>query len=581
MNGGWHGDSRVYVIIRSTRGTRLAFSPGAQTRSALGGPSSECRLIIPTTPLGHRQLRGSIDHSTSLPAKSRPDTQRGMDANDSPQRLKRSRAQTTASDVAVDKSSKRRRLNQPLTTSPGTMSSTDIPTANQIPFSPSRQKKTSADTYEVPDSDEERRARQPSGRSSRRPDPSVYDLPDSDDEADGLPEKPRTPLFRTGSIGQVKETNGSRTGEDGNSLKSQKRRTPKQDASSRENGTHDSIEAGVDSSENVRSSGRRRVPTVKAREGQEIQRIRKEASASRSRSASVINGNSVIGSGSHQELPAENVAVPLRGILTPSKRRGDKRRKSVAFGSPEPPNAPKLFFEDLPTQSVKSKKKKKQLQQEHVIVEPAEVKIASPTEQVSDTQEQAKEQGVSRDNADEEKEEGGEEVDEVDEDAPCAICSKRHSRKNNEIVFCDGCDFAVHQKCYGVSEIPQGDWFCKACAQKRLAKAEANARLPNFERHLRSMQRALLDRCTGRRRIKLIGQDEAYSKAQQMLEQTVLAGEGNSMLVIGARGSGKTTACCSEIPTRLCTMLTWMNRWLKASSMSCLWIMGSNSMLCG
>jgi origin recognition complex subunit 4 len=39
----------------------------------------------------------------------------------------------------------------------------------------------------------------------------------------------------------------------------------------------------------------------------------------------------------------------------------------------------------------------------------------------------------------------------------------------------------------------------------------------------------------------LRGHDEELKKVHQVVEQTVLAGEGNSMLVIGARGSGKTT----------------------------------------
>ncbi|TLD26975.1 hypothetical protein PspLS_04730 [Pyricularia sp. CBS 133598] len=39
---------------------------------------------------------------------------------------------------------------------------------------------------------------------------------------------------------------------------------------------------------------------------------------------------------------------------------------------------------------------------------------------------------------------------------------------------------------------------------------------------------------------ELRGQEEAYDKALRLVEQTVVAGEGNSMLVIGARGCGKT-----------------------------------------
>ena len=44
----------------------------------------------------------------------------------------------------------------------------------------------------------------------------------------------------------------------------------------------------------------------------------------------------------------------------------------------------------------------------------------------------------------------------------------------------------------------------------------------------------------GKRRLPCIHQEDEYAKVFQLAEQTVIAGEGNSMLVMGARGSGKT-----------------------------------------
>lgn len=151
----------------------------------------------------------------------------------------------------------------------------------------------------------------------------------------------------------------------------------------------------------------------------------------------------------------------------------------------------------------------------------------------------------------------------------CGLCNKGHSRTPNQIILCDNCDYAVHQECYGIKEIPEGDWLCKSCSQEdalniqqekqqqqqllpdvtapttATTTAETTATtesldLPNLDTHLRAHQRVLLDRCTGRRRVEIFGLQEARDKAYQLIEQTVVAGEGNSMLLIGARGSGKT-----------------------------------------
>ncbi|KAL9008416.1 MAG: hypothetical protein Q9173_006458 [Seirophora scorigena] len=53
-----------------------------------------------------------------------------------------------------------------------------------------------------------------------------------------------------------------------------------------------------------------------------------------------------------------------------------------------------------------------------------------------------------------------------------------------------------------------------------------------------SFKSHLLRGLTGRR--PLVNMDDDYRKVQQLVTQTVLAGEGNSMLVIGPRGCGKT-----------------------------------------
>jgi origin recognition complex subunit 4 len=155
------------------------------------------------------------------------------------------------------------------------------------------------------------------------------------------------------------------------------------------------------------------------------------------------------------------------------------------------------------------------------------------------------------------------ESDDIEEVA-CVICSGLDSKAKNPIILCDGedCDYSVHIKCCQLSAVPRGKWFCEECDLKSqgntlfpqlnndLAHVGSPNNLPNierFEEHLRHIQRTLLDRLTGQKRIRLRGHDEELKKVHQVVEQTVLAGEGNSMLVIGARGSGKTTVSSLDI----------------------------------
>ena len=35
--------------------------------------------------------------------------------------------------------------------------------------------------------------------------------------------------------------------------------------------------------------------------------------------------------------------------------------------------------------------------------------------------------------------------------------------ENDMIVFCSGCNLAVHQSCYGIDEVPEDDWYCAVC----------------------------------------------------------------------------------------------------------------------
>jgi NuA3 HAT complex component NTO1 len=64
-----------------------------------------------------------------------------------------------------------------------------------------------------------------------------------------------------------------------------------------------------------------------------------------------------------------------------------------------------------------------------------------------------------------------------DDDEVCAVCGDGSSTDANMIVFCEGrgCSVAVHQQCYGIVEVPEGDipWYCDACVPDGRCKAAA------------------------------------------------------------------------------------------------------------
>jgi len=398
-------------------------------------------------------------------------------------------------------------------------------------------------SYDVPDSDEERdaivkrAAREPTKKqasSSQKQDrarKATYDFPDSGDELGVVSPSRQSrerasdpPSRRSARGGATRSSSTRRTrkptreGEDGAGGQTEEDQELAETPSKRHSGRRPRSNPSADSET---------IDLLEAEDGSVTQDTTPAAAKS---------------SGRKRRNPLDDLVIDgtpkLKGILTPSKRHQEtsRPRKSVAFDRAGGKGQEEVYFADLPSKARKTKKG------------------AKSTQEASD----------AADEPEAEAEEAAEGEDDEEEEEVCAICSKPDSEPPNEIILCDNCDFAVHQDCYGIPVIPEGDWLCKSCSQEDIgaglasggASGHINAfveektpDIPNFEHHLRALQRVLLDRCTGSRRIPLRGQDEAYEKTFQLIQQTIAAGEGNSMLIIGARGCGKTTV--GVYPSRL------------------------------
>lgn len=266
----------------------------------------------------------------------------------------------------------------------------------------------------------------------------------------------------------------------------------------------------------------------------------------------------------HQSISqSSEVAEPMtakpKSILAIEKRQRGRPKKNVGFEIGEAENLD-LGFKDIPT------KKRNGGTREY---------SSTKTRRRAPKKGKGWIKATLKHSVEEDSDSDGE------EDVPCAICHTQGSEEPNEIVFCEGCNLAVHQECYGIPVVPEGDWFCEDCLpeeqeeendegdeveepiadglalepedeSKAIHGEKQGPHIENLKHHLQIMQSMVLQKLTGQRRMMLRGLDEEFKKVFQVVEQTILAGESNSMLVIGARGSGKTTvSCCASFLTLL------------------------------
>ncbi|KAG5177972.1 hypothetical protein JKP88DRAFT_350483 [Tribonema minus] len=63
------------------------------------------------------------------------------------------------------------------------------------------------------------------------------------------------------------------------------------------------------------------------------------------------------------------------------------------------------------------------------------------------------------------------------DDRACCACSSGHSHDDDALVGCDGCGVAVHERCYGIQAVPEGDlpWCCAPCTFQLAKRAASSA----------------------------------------------------------------------------------------------------------
>ncbi|CAG2163663.1 unnamed protein product [Oppiella nova] len=69
---------------------------------------------------------------------------------------------------------------------------------------------------------------------------------------------------------------------------------------------------------------------------------------------------------------------------------------------------------------------------------------------------------------------------EYDDHIICDVCRSPDAEEGNEMVFCDLCNICVHQACYGIVDIPEGDWLCRPCKKFGSHKNISCVLCPNF-----------------------------------------------------------------------------------------------------
>ncbi|TMW56968.1 hypothetical protein Poli38472_002893 [Pythium oligandrum] len=81
----------------------------------------------------------------------------------------------------------------------------------------------------------------------------------------------------------------------------------------------------------------------------------------------------------------------------------------------------------------------------------------------------------------------------VDEDMWCRVCFSDTGSSDDPIVQCERCKVAVHQYCYGIEKIPEGDipWFCDYCGDSDDSATNATCALCPLKRKTSAFKKTL------------------------------------------------------------------------------------------
>ena len=82
----------------------------------------------------------------------------------------------------------------------------------------------------------------------------------------------------------------------------------------------------------------------------------------------------------------------------------------------------------------------------------------------------------------------------------CGVCLRGDTAYGDSIILCDSCDVAVHQSCYGINEVPEGEWYCDPCKYmvvepSSVATGAATCGGSNASRSVNEKRGSLLKHC--------------------------------------------------------------------------------------